>query len=75
MKRELIIILQTQVQDATSVLLGTDRGPEDENTHNVTGRYSLVIKDAAIEDEGHYQCSLSAGGTEVRDTYLYVSGE
>ena len=63
-----------QILESSSVELGTHAGAADTSTHNVTGQYSLIVKDVRIDDEGLYQCSLSAGATQVKDLYLIVSG-
>ena len=63
-----------QIADSMSKELGTHDGPANNVTHNVTGQYSLIVKDADVADEGQYQCSLNAGGIEAKNMYLIVSG-
>ena len=64
-----------QIGESTSEELATHDGPVNSDTHNVTGQYSLIVKNVDIADEGQYQCSLSAGAITPMEMYLVVSGQ
>ncbi len=63
-------------ETSVETLLGhTTDGVVDSSKHNMTGRYTLHVKDAQLTDEGKYRCMLTVTPTVTQfDTYLVISG-